>query len=726
MNGTHPNNLQMNKVELIRFGHHFKAIKKNWLSIAAFTLLFSLTCTWYIYSKASIYQATATLLIQEEQKSALSIEEVYGVDTTKKEYFQTQIAILKSNHIADKVIRELNLTQLPEFTSSGGLNKKIDQIKSIPFVQDLLNVAPSPKETAQFSESYYQALQAFRSKLDIEPVRNTQLVRIRFRSTDPKLATTIANAVGQAYIDANFEAKLVVTQNAATWLTNNSQKLEERLRNSDQALQEFLLKEGLIDINGIDEIYANELEELTRKLNIAVNKRIEAQTLIQLLRRKSSQSLDSLLSIDEFANQAQIRDLKLSEAQAAKNLSELAQRYGPKHDRMIQAKAQLAEIQSRTQQLIRDISFSKQQDLLAAKAQEDMLRAELDNKKSDFQSLGSQKARYEQLKREVESNKALYEAFLNREKETNATSDYKNVTARFTDKAIIPLFPVAPQRIKLVLIATFFGFAIACALVIILETMREVIRSTADVQEKLGVTCLGVIPMVKKRNLRKNGVSYTAYLDDEEKLFSEACRSVRTSLLLRLTNTKQKILPFTSAIPEEGKTSTSINMAVSFSKMEKVLIIDCDLRRPSIAKRFGIAESSPGLTHILTMDTPIKDCVTHIKEANLDVLSAGLIPPNPQELLASDRFKKLLEHFQNKYDRIIIDTPPLLSVSDALILGQYANGLITVIRSESTKSSLVNLALSKQIQHSVPSLGVLITQAKAKEGETLYVQKYAY
>ncbi|WP_282156712.1 GumC family protein [Vibrio diabolicus] len=726
MNGTHPNNLQMNKVELIRFGHHFKAIKKNWLSIAAFTLLFSLTCTWYIYSKASIYQATATLLIQEEQKSALSIEEVYGVDTTKKEYFQTQIAILKSNHIADKVIRELNLTQLPEFTRSGGLNQKIDQIKSIPFVQDLLNVAPSPKETAQFSESYYQALQAFRSKLDIEPVRNTQLVRIRFRSTDPKLATTIANAVGQAYIDANFEAKLVVTQNAATWLTNNSQKLEERLRNSEQALQEFLLKEGLIDINGIDEIYANELEELTRKLNIAVNKRIEAQTLIQLLRRKSSQSLDSLLSIDEFANQAQIRDLKLSEAQAAKNLSELAQRYGPKHDRMIQTKAQLAEIQSRTQQLIRDISFSKQQDLLAAKAQEDMLRAELDNKKSDFQSLGSQKARYEQLKREVESNKALYEAFLNREKETNATSDYKNVTARFTDKAIIPLFPVAPQRTKLVLIATFFGFAIACALVIILETMREVIRSTADVQEKLGVTCLGVIPMVKKRNLRKNGVSYSAYLDDEEKLFSEACRSVRTSLLLRLTNTKQKILPFTSAIPEEGKTSTSINMAVSFSKMEKVLIIDCDLRRPSIAKRFGIAESSPGLTHILTMDTPIKDCVTHIKEANLDVLSAGLIPPNPQELLASDRFKKLLEHFQNKYDRIIIDTPPLLSVSDALILGQYANGLITVIRSESTKLSLVNLALSKQIQHSVPSLGVLITQAKTKEGETLYVQKYAY
>nr|WP_321461199.1 polysaccharide biosynthesis tyrosine autokinase [uncultured Vibrio sp.] len=726
MNGTHPNHFPMNKIELIRFGHHYKTLKKNWLSIAAFTLIFSLACTWHIYSKTSIYQATATLLIQEEQRSALSIEEVYGVDTTKKEYFQTQVAILQSNHIADKVIQSLDLTQYPEFTSTGGLKQTIDEIKSIPLVQDLLSVTPNPTETAQYSDTYYRALQTFKDKLEIEPVRNTQMVEIRFRSADAKLATQIANAVGQAYIDANFEAKLVVTQNAATWLTNNSQKLEERLRDSEQALQDFLLREGLIDINGIDEIYANELEELNRKLNTAVNNRIESQSLIQLLRRKSSQSLDSLLSIEEFANQVQIRDLKLSEAQAEKNLSELAQRYGPKHDRMIQARAQLESIQSRTQQLIREISFSKQQDLLAAKSQEDMLRSELDRKKTEFQSLGSQKARYEQLKREVESNKALYEAFLNREKETNATSDYKNVTARFTDKAMIPLFPVAPQRMKLVLIATLFGFAIACALVIILETLREVIRSASDVQEKLGVTCLGTIPLVKNRRLRKNGLSYTAYLDKDEKLFSEACRSIRTSLLLKLTNTKQKILPFTSAIPEEGKTSTSINMAVSFSTMEKVLLIDCDLRRPSLAKRFDIADSQPGLTNILTMDTAIKDCIVRVEEAKLDVLPAGLIPPNPQELLASARFNKLLDYFQEKYDRIIIDTPPLLSVSDALILGQYANGLITVIRAESTKAQLVNVALSKQLQHSVPSLGVLITQAKSKEGEALYVQKYAY
>ncbi len=726
MNANHSIQAPSNHVPLIRFGHYFRTLKKNWLSILAFTIIFSLTCTWYIYSKKSVYQGTATLLIQEEQKSALSIEEVYGVDTTKKEYFQTQISILKSNHIADKVITKLDLVRNPEFTRPSGIKKKIDEIKAIPFVQDLLNVAPNPKETSQHTKPYYQALQVFREKLDIEPVRNTQLVKIHFRSTDRQLATTVANAVGQAYIDANFEAKLTVTQNATTWLTDNSQKLEERLKASEQALQDFLMQEGLIDINGIDDIYANELEELKSKLNAAVNNSIEAQTLIQMLKRKSAQNIDSLLSIDEFANQAQIRDLKMSEAQAEKNLSELSQRYGPKHDLMIQAKAQLKSIQARTEKLIREISFNKQQDLLAAKAQEDMLRAELNRKISDFQMLGSQKARYEQLKREVESNTELYEAFLNREKETNATSDYKNVTARFTDPAIEPLFPIAPQRMKLVLIATLFGFAIACALVIVLETLRDVIRTSSDVQEKLGVICLGTIPKVKNRALCQKGISYSAYFDKDEKTFGEACRSVRTSLLIRLTDSKQKILPFTSAIPEEGKTSTSINMAVSFSSMEKVLLIDCDLRKPSLAKRFNLPESNSGLTNILTMDTPLSECIIRSEEANLDILPAGIIPPNPQELLSSDRFEALLEQLKGRYDRIIIDTPPLLSVSDALILGQKANGLITVIRSESTKTELVNLALSKQIQHSIPSLGVLITQAKSKEVETRYVPKYAY
>ncbi|MEF1340827.1 capsular biosynthesis protein, partial [Vibrio rotiferianus] len=229
----------------------------------------------------------------------------------------------------------------PEFTGTSKVKKLFNQLKSIPFVQQALNVSPNPKETSQYTNTFYQALHSYKRKLDIEPIRNTQLVKIHFRSTDPQLATDIANAIGQAYIESNFEAKLVVTQNAASWLTNNASKLEDRLRASELALQNYLLQEGLIDINGIDDIYANELEELNKKLNIAVNKRIEAQTLIELLQSKSSQNLDSLLSINEFANHAQIRDLKHSEAQVQKSLSELSQRYGPKHDKMIQATAQL-------------------------------------------------------------------------------------------------------------------------------------------------------------------------------------------------------------------------------------------------------------------------------------------------------------------------------------------------------------------------------------------------
>ncbi|CAH1578599.1 GumC family protein [Vibrio rotiferianus] len=726
MNGTHMTSPQSNTAELIRFSLHWQTLKKHWFSIALFTLIFSLACTWHIYSKKSVYQATATLLIQEQQKSALSIEEVYGVDTTQKEYFQTQIVILKSNHIAEKIINEFELTRHPEFTGTSKVKKLFNQLKSIPFVQQALNVSPNPKETSQYTNTFYQALHSYKRKLDIEPIRNTQLVKIHFRSTDPQLATDIANAIGQAYIESNFEAKLVVTQNAASWLTNNASKLEDRLRASELALQNYLLQEGLIDINGIDDIYANELEELNKKLNIAVNKRIEAQTLIELLQSKSSQNLDSLLSINEFANHAQIRDLKHSEAQVQKSLSELSQRYGPKHDKMIQATAQLKSIQSRVRQLIQELSMSKQQDLLAAQAQENLLRTELNNKKSDFQSLGKQKAKYDQLKREVETNKNLYETFLSRQKETTATSDYKNVTARFTDQAIIPLLPVAPKRIKLVAIASIFGFIIACVLTVIIETLRNVVRTPQEVEEKLGVICLGSIPKVKQFKLRKNGIDHRAYNHEKETLFREACRSIRTSLLLKMVNKKQQVIPFTSAIPKEGKTSTAISMAMSLSSMEKVIIIDCDLRRPSVAKRFELPEDSIGLTHHLTMGIPLPDCIYHIDDTELDVLPAGLHAPNPQELLSSPQFKSLIEQLSTKYDRIIIDTPPLLSVSDALILGKIADGLVTVIRYESTKVSLLKLALSKQFNHSIPILGSLITQAQFDIGETQYIKRYAY
>ncbi|EJT0552258.1 GumC family protein [Vibrio vulnificus] len=726
MNENQTNRYYIGNKELFQFGSYLKVLRKHWFSIVTLSLVITLAATWFIYSKPSIYQATATILIQEEQRNALSIEEVYGLDTTKKEYFQTQIAILQSNHIADKIIQQFDLTNHPHFTGSSSLKTKLNELKSVPLIQDLLNVSPNPTETNEYHSSYYEALQSYKNRVDIEPIRNTQLVKVSFRSADPKLAAEIANAIGQAYIDSNFEAKLTVTQNATNWLDSNARQLEDKLHKSEQALQQFLTTEGLVDINGIDDIYANELEELSKKLNIAIEKRIQAQTLSDLLLRKSAQNLDSLLSIDEFANQAQIRELKMLESNAQKLVGELSQRYGPKHDKMIQAKAQLQNIQERSQKLIMEMVLSKQQDLKVAQSFENSIRREMSNKKAEIQLVGGKKAEYEKLKRDVESNRELLKAFVNREKETTATSDFRNVNARFTDKALEPLFPIAPQRLKLVIISAVFALFFSSAAAIILDMIKDVIRTPEDVENKLGLSCIGTIPYVRSRKLRKPGVSFQAYLDPQNRVFSEACRSIRTSLLLRLVNSKQKVLVFTSAIPEEGKTATCINIASTFSNLERVLLIDCDLRRPSLEKRFNIPAQVPGLSNILTMNTPLEECIIRIDEANLDVLTAGLLPPNPQELLSSKRFQNLLNTLQEKYDRIIIDTPPLLSVSDALILGQLAQGLITVIRSDSTKVALAKTALSKQRQHDIPSFGVVISQATTPQEEAHYVQKYAY
>nr|WP_241033756.1 polysaccharide biosynthesis tyrosine autokinase [Vibrio maerlii] len=713
--------------DIFQLKGHLLTLKSHAFTIIAFTIIFGVTAAMYIYSKPSIYQANATLLIQDQQKSALSIDEVYGVDTTKKEYFQTQIEILKSNHIASTVIADMGLEYHNEFKGASSIKTKLEELKSIPLLQDLLGVQPTPDGTDDYEKGYYSTLNKFKNRLVIEPVRNTQLVKIGFRAKDPKLAAEIANRVGQAYIDSNFEAKLSITQNAANWLTDNAAKMKQQLNDSEQRLQDYLQQEGLVDLNGIDDIYAGEIEDLSRKISEIRNRRIEAETRVSLLRKKASQDLDSLLSMDEFANQAQIRDLKLAEIDAEKLVSELSQRYGPKHDKMIQANAQLEAIRTKAKSRIRDLSSSMQQDLNTARTQELLLLKEMKRKRGEFQDLGSQRAKYDQLRREVESNKKLYEALLNREKETDTTSDYQNVTARFTDRAMIPLFPVAPQRVKLTFIAAFLGFVFISVIVVCLEIIRNTISNYKDVEDKLGAKCLGVLPYIKNAKLRNRGISYSVYHDREKHLpYSEACRSLRTSLLLHLTNKKQKFIAVTSAIPGEGKTATSINLATSLASMERVLLIDCDLRRPSIAARFDIAKSVPGLSQILSMDMPVEQCIVRHEDSKLEVITSGLSSPNAQELLQSSKFSKLLAQLEQSYDRIIIDTPPLLSVSDALIIGQKANGLITVVKSESTKTPLVNYALQKQLQHDVPSLGVVVNQAKGKAKAYLYEQQYAY
>ena len=712
-------NNQPLKEEVVDVTTYFSTLKKYWLTIALITTLTAAITLLVVLSITPVYRATATLLIEAKQQKAVSIEEIVGIDSSQKEYYLTQFEILKSNQIAERVIDKLNLATLPEFNGereiSGLLGDIITRLKANSLVQAYL---VEPKTGEEYQEELRQeVLTTFKKKLTISPVQNTQLVNISFESEDPKLAASVANEVGNSYIESNLEARLTMTSQASNWLSARLSELKHQVLNSEKQLSDFLQKEGLIDVSGIDGLASAELADLTDRLSAARDRRIAAESLAYLLKANKNADLASLSSVKEISNHPQMRDVRLAINEAEQRVSELSNRYGPKHDKMIQAKAQLRTAQNSARKLMTQLVKGLDRERVAAQQQEASLQKTLAAKKDEYQHLTVKEAEYDVLKREVDSNRQLYDVFLNRQKETSATSDFKAANARFSDHAMTPLEPAKPQKTMIVAFATITGMMLAITMVFILESLRSNIERSEDIEDKLGLHPLGAIPSVKLKNKMLDA---SLFFNDKQRPFTESIRSIRTSLLLNLANQSRKQIAVTSSLPGEGKTTTAINLAIAMAAMEKVLLVDCDLRRASVGEHFGIAKSHPGISNMLVMGATADECIYHDDQSGLDVLPAGLLPPNPLELLSSKKLTALLNQFEEQYDRIIIDTPPTLIVSDALVAGRIAGGAIIVVKAGSTRLKLIKSTITKLIKHDITIDGVVLNQLEKKHSDDSY------
>ncbi|MGR5421562.1 GumC family protein [Vibrio sp. PNB22_4_1] len=731
-----PKNDSSQQEQLLDLGYYFHLIKKRWFSISLFTLLCTAIAVLVALSITPTYRATATLLIEASPQKAISIEEVVGIDTRAKEYYLTQFEILKSNQVAQRVIDKLQLNQVAEFNpnlivkKAGFLDAIKSELQSHPlldpyFAKDSDDNQDSIVKQEALNRS---VLKAFKSRLTISPIRKTQLVNISFESQDPKLAAEIANAVGLAFIENNLDSKLLATEQATGWINQRLNELKDKLDTSEKALLQFLQQQELIDNSGIAALTSTELTNLTNRIAKATDERIEAQALYNALKNNKA-DLASLGANSMISNHPQIRDIRLAESKAEKEVSELSKRYGPKHDKMIQANAQLRSIQNRADKLVRKLVNGIEKELASAKEQERVLKNELLSKKDEFQALSVVKSEYDALKREVDSNAKLYDLFLTRQKETSATSDFSAANARFSDYALVPEYPSKPNRKLIVVLTLVASLGFAVVLVICLDAFNNTIATARDFESKLGLLPTGSIPMVKDKLYKKTPIDAQVFSNRKFSVFQESVDSIRTSLYLSLPNTERKLLAISSSVPGEGKTTTVINLAQSFARLEKVLVIDCDLRKPSVGNRFGLSKSQPGLTNILLMNTPLQECITTMDNTNLDVLSAGMLAPNPQELLSSNAFEKLLTYFASKYDRIILDTPPILPVKDAFIIGKFTQGILLVVKANSTSKSVYKHTMTLFTKHQITIDGVVLNQVlPPKKGAHTYSEysQYAY
>lgn len=705
--------------ELIDIKKYLNILNKYRTWLILITLSAAIIAVIAAISITPIYRATSVLLIDNQQPNIVSVEDVMGIDTSQQEYHQTQYQVLRSNRIAERVISTLNLSALPEFSGEGESPGLIDQIKqkvySIELLQPYLPAQPVPTAEQKQTSIEHRVLGRFKERLTVTPIKQTRLVNVSFESQDPQLAAQVANEVGTAYINSILEARISVTNDASGWLGDRLTELKQQLEDSEQALTDYLKQEGLVDlgaIGGIDSLASSELSDLTSRIAAANERRIAAEATASQLRSSRNSS-----SISEISRHPQMRDIRMAQFEAERNVSELSNRYGPKHDRMVQAQAQLQATRRSANALLNQLLAEQDKERQAALQQERSLKQMLAEKKREYQQLTIKEAEFNALKREVESNRQLYDTFLTRQKETNASGKFDSVNASFSDVAIAPQQPVKPNKSLIVGLATIMSALCSMSVVLLFEALSDTIEKPEDVESKLGLTLLGSVPLVKSRRLGSKALDSDLYFDPKHHPYTEAIRSIRTTLQLNAHRQHSKLITLTSAIPGEGKTTTSLNLAISLAGLGKVLLIDTDLRSPSVGERFGLDPKHPGVSNILVSGTAIEECIYRDEKSGLDVLPAGLLVPNPQELLSSKKLETLLETVQNHYDKVVVDTPPCQAVSDALLIARQTGSVELVVHAGSTKVNLVKSTISKLINCDINIGGVILNQVEKKHSD---------
>lgn len=661
------------------------------------------------------YIGSATLLIKEKTPPLLTFQQVTDSSSGTVDYLQTQLALLQSRDLAERAVKKLNLTtnpvtdprQQPQswFTPREWL-VNLDLGQWWPALDFLIPQQVTPTETDIFNE----VTQNLMKRTDVKFVGKSQLLNIEVLLPDPDLAAATANAIAQGFIDSQFDNSLKSSQTNASWMNSRLVELRNNLRIAEDKLQAYREEQGLVDVGGVATISANELEMTGNRMIDARRNLAEAESRYRQVQALSNGDLSRLSSVPAVLSNALVQKFQAQQAKAQAKVEELSGRYGPKHPTLIAA---LAELRTATDSLrlqVRQVVASIEQDYQLAKASESSLHKSFNSNKTQIQDISRKEFQLRELQREVDSSRALYETFITRLKETAATSDMDSTKARIVDPAIVPLEPSKPRKTLIMVIVAIAAALIGMALALISEARNKTFKTDEAVESMLNIPLLSVVPLVTKRSRRQLARLFD---DNEHPRFCETIRNLRTWLMLHSGEKPSQVVLVASTMADEGKSTIANNLAYSLALLERVLLIDADMRRSSLSLNFDFPADSPGLANVLAGTARLEDCIRTV--GNLDMLPAGKLAPPPLDLLSSPCLAPLLEALKSRYQRIIIDSPPAQMVSDALLLAKHSDAVIYVIKAESTPVSQAQKCLAILQQSHAPVFGVVLNQVDLRK-----------
>jgi polysaccharide biosynthesis transport protein len=703
--------------------------RRFWL-IASVTVGCAVFAAVWSYLQTPIYQAKATFVIEREGAGALERDK-YNPQDLSPEYFQTHFELMKSRQVLQRTARLLDLANQPEYRPQ---RSKIKDIVKAILPEAFL--APSKKlraDGAGVSEEEAREdliLKRFSQQIDIMPIRGARLAHITVNSKDPKFAARAANTLASVYIEGIQELSASSKAKAAQWFTDQLDDARNKVAASQQALYLFRAKHGLLEGREHKAVAAQKITELNTELFKAEMEKAKAQTRRELLERglrgRSENGEINWANLDastEVLSSSLIQTLRAQEIRVSGQLAELSDKYGPLHPKMARAKAELQDLRERIQQEVQKIYDSVKREYDGALARERAIREAVNRHKQEKIKLEQYEIEHGILEREAESSQHLYDIFLKVTKEADLSSGVKASNVYVADLAAPSSLPVKPRKGLNTMLGLLLGLISGTALAFFLEGRDRSLKGPDDVERYLpSVSLLGTVPLLSKREATHGTLlSSTGPLG----LAAESFRIIRTSLLLSNPSQLPSCVLITSPGMSEGKTTLAVNLATSMAQLEdtRVLLIDADLRKAHAHPIFDIQTGNgppKGLVDFLTGRASLREVVHQTEVASLFVIPSGNCPSNPSELLHSKHMSILLNRCQQEGFHIILDSPPVLHVTDPVIMATKASGVLLVVSAGKTTREGCRLALQNLTVAGGRVLGIVLQKARISTAPHYY------
>jgi capsular exopolysaccharide synthesis family protein len=688
-------------------------LRHKWTVLSAM-LVALLVGTVVSFSTTPIYEAVGRVVINREgaETAGLKNSDTGGSDSYD-DYMvamDTQTHVLQSDAIAKLVIRRLNLDSDPAFAGKG-----VPGGSSTPDA--------SPAQT-RYIEPHREAglVGKFHGSLQINSIPRTRLLEIRFSSPDPGLAAKAVNTLIDTYIEQNYKTHLDATTRTADWLAQQLSELQMKVEESQEKLVRYQKEHGILGIDEKENIITSKLDELNKELTAAEGDRMQKESVYRLA---SSGDPDLLSNLDTSSPLVKLRG---QEEDLHRQLAQASVHFQPTYPKVEELNKQLDAVQTDIKSEITRLAAKYQKDYMAALGREKLLRASLEGQKTEENRLNESAIEYSLLKRDVDSNRQLYEGLLQKLKEAGVMTGLRSSNVRIVDPASAPTAPSTPNIPRNLLMSLVVGLAGGLSLAFILESRDNTVHSLEQVRMITALPSLAVIPFASRpsrslpqaKRLPQTATAVASAMRPKSEI-AEAYRALRTSILLSRTGKSAKILMVTSALPQEGKTTTSVNLAIVLAQHgARVLLIEGDMRRSGISQVLHL-QSDIGLSTILGQDTIPDAAIRSIADVpNLWVLPAGPVALHPSEMLASPRMRDLLRNLEPEFDHIIIDTPPVLSVTDAALLSALADSTLLVIRAGMTSRVALRRVHDMLVHVDARIMGVILNAADFTEPDRYY------